>query len=92
MIRISWDVFSALSGEFVLVEAYFAADQGGVGVTVSTVMTTSDEDTVQQGSSGDDKIPLVPMMGSGVPSGDSVVKFGGEESVSYAKVMVRAKF
>lgn len=31
------------------------------------------------------------MMGSGVPSGDSVVKFGGEESVSYAKVMVRAK-
>ena len=92
MIRISWDVFSALSGEFVLVEAYFAADQGGVGVTVSTVMTTSDEDTVQQGSSGDDKIPLVPMMGSGVPSGDSVVKFGGEESISYAKVMVRAKF
>lgn len=54
-------------------------------------MTTSDEDTVQQGSSGDDKIQLVPMMGSGVPSGDSVVKFGGEESVSYAKVMVRAK-
>lgn len=80
-----------MSGEFVLVEAYFVADQGGVGVTVSTVMTTSDEDTVQQGSSGDDKIPLVPMMGSGVPSGDSVVKFGGEESVSYAKVMVRAK-
>ena len=70
-------------------KAYFAADQGGVGVTVSTVMTTSDEDTIQQGSSGDDK--MVPMMGSGVPSGDSVVKFGGEESVSYAKVMVRAK-
>ena len=86
-----WDVFSTLSGGFVLVEAYFAADQGGVGVTVSTVMTTSHEDTVQQGSSGDDKIQLVPMMGSGVPSGDSVAKFGGEESVSYAKVMVRAK-
>lgn len=72
-------------------KAYFAADQGGVGVTVSIVMTTSDEDTVQRGSSGDDKIQLVPMMGSRVPSGDSVVKFGGEESVDCPKVMVRAK-
>lgn len=71
-------------------KAYFATDQGLVGITLSTVITTSDEETVQRGTSGDDEIHLVPVVGSGVPPGDTVVEFGGEERVSYGKVMERA--
>ena len=61
-----------------------------VGVTVSAVKTASNENTVERGSSGDNEVQLVPVVGSWVPPGYSVVWFGVVERVGYTEVMVRA--
>lgn len=43
-------------------EADFAANQGMIGVTVRTMVTASDKDTVQWGPSSDNEVKLVPML------------------------------
>ncbi len=61
-----------------------------VGVAVSAVVAVGKMDAAQQGFTGDE-IQLVPVVGSEVPPGYSVVWLGGEECVGYAKVMVSAQ-
>ncbi len=46
-----------------------------VSVTVGTMVAASSENAVQQGSSSNDKIQLVPVTGSGVTPGHSVAAF-----------------
>lgn len=69
------------------VEADFAGDHGVVGVAVSAVITAGGQDTVQQGSAGDNEIQLMPVTRSGVPPGHSVVGFCCKERVCDAEVV-----
>ena len=59
-----------------------------VGVAVSTVKAAHHQHLVQQGSSGDDEVQLVPVTRSGVPPGHPVVGLGGEEGVVKTQVVV----
>ena len=69
---------------------HFAANQGEVVITVSTVVAVSDENAVQEWSLSDDEIQLVPVMGSREPPGYFVTQLGGKECVGYVEVMVEA--
>ena len=69
-----------------------SADQGVVRVAVGTVGGASDEHVAEQGPPGDDKVQLVPVLGSGVSPGHSVLRFGGEEGVGDAQIMESAEF
>ena len=68
-------------------ETHFAGDHRVVGVTVSAVTGAGGQDTVQQGSVGDNEIQLVPVTRSGVPPGHSVVGFCGEDRVCDAEMV-----
>ena len=72
-------------------ETHLTADQGVVCVTVGTVVGAGDEHMVEQGLSGDDKVKLVPVLGSGVSPGHSVLRLGGEEGVGDAQPMEGAE-
>ena len=62
-----------------------------VGVAVSAVIAAGGQDTVQQGSAGDNEIQLVPVTRSGVPPGHSVVGFCGEERVCDVEIVEGAQ-
>ena len=68
---------------------YLAADQGVVHVAVGTVVGASDE---HMGPPGDEEVQLVPVLGSGVSPGHSVMRFSGEEGVGDAQTMESAEF
>ena len=69
---------------------HFVANQWVVGIAVGTVVAASNKDEVQQWSSSDDEIQLVPVTGSRVLPGYSVAQLGGEECVGDAEVIVGA--
>ena len=73
-------------------ETRLAVDQGVVRVAVGTVVGASDEHVVEQGPPGDDEVQLVPVLGSGVSPGHSVLRFSGEEGVGDAQTMESAEF
>ena len=63
-----------------------------VGVAVSAVVTACHEDTVKQGSPGDNKIQLVRVTRSWMSPGYSVAGLGGlKECVGHTKVVVEAQ-
>ena len=68
-------------------ETHFAGDHRMICVTVSAVIAAGGQNTVQQGSAGDNEIQLVPVTRSGVPPGHSVVGFCGGEHVCDAEVV-----
>ena len=47
-------------------ETHFAGDHRVIGVAVSAVVAAGGQNTVQQGSAGDNEIQLVPVTRSGV--------------------------
>jgi len=72
-------------------ETHLAAGQGVVSITVGAVVGASDKHLVKEASPDDHEVQLVPVLGHGVPPGDSVVWLGREECVGDAEIMVGAE-
>ena len=63
-------------------KTHLAGDHRMISVAVSTVVAACSEGTVQQGSSSDDEIQLVPVTRSGVPPVHNMVGPCGEGTCS----------
>jgi hypothetical protein len=57
-------------------EANLAADQEVINVTVTTEESVGDKHMTHHGSPDHHKVQLVPMFGSGMPPGQSMMRFG----------------
>ena len=73
-------------------QSHPAAHQGVILVAVCTVVAAAAENTVQMRAFGDNKVQLVPMLGSGMSPRYFVAKLRLEEGICYAESMVGADF
>ena len=69
---------------------YFAVNQGAASDVVGTVKAACDEYSRQWEILSDNEVSLLPVALSRMLPERLIVRLGGEESVSYADVMVGA--
>ena len=87
----AWSVLLAHTVQTLRGELHIAAHQRVVNVTIGALVAASDLDAGKVDTSGEDQVKLMPVFGSQVSPGDSMLRLCIEEGVTDAKPMMTAE-